>query len=83
MSCPVCFGGDDPVVRESLNAGIGVLMGVTTIVLGCFARFFVVLARRARFAGEVDFGFEPTRATATALSDAGAASSAMPAPGAR
>ena len=48
MACPVCFGGEDPVVRESLNAGIGVLMGVTSIVLGCFARFAVVLARRAR-----------------------------------
>lgn len=83
MSCPVCFGGDDPVVRESLNAGIGVLMGVTTIVLGCFARFFVVLARRARVAAEVDFGFETTGATAKALGDAGAAPVAMPAPGTR
>jgi hypothetical protein len=52
MSCPVCFGGDDPVARESLNAGIGVLLGVTGVVLGCFARFFVGLARRARAAGE-------------------------------
>lgn len=48
MSCPVCFGGDDPGMRESLNAGIGVLMGVTAMVLGCFARFFVALARRSR-----------------------------------
>ena len=60
MSCPVCFGGDDPVVRESLNAGIGVLLGVTSIVLGCFARFFVVLAKRARFASEVDFDYVTT-----------------------
>ena len=30
-----------PAARESLNAGIGVLMGVTAIVLACFARFFV------------------------------------------
>ena len=56
MACPVCFGGEDPVVRESLNAGIGVLMGVTAIVLGCFGRFFVVLARRARAA---DSGGDP------------------------
>jgi hypothetical protein len=48
MACPVCFGGEDTVMRESLNAGIGVLMGVTTIVLAAFARFIVVLARRAR-----------------------------------
>jgi hypothetical protein len=47
MACPVCFGGEDTVVRESLNAGIGVLLGVTGVVLGCFVRFFVTLARRA------------------------------------
>ena len=53
MACPVCFGGDDPGMRESLNAGIGVLMGVTGVVLGCFARFFVVLARRSREAAHL------------------------------
>ena len=58
MSCPVCFGGDDPVMRESLNAGIGVLLGVTGVVLACFARFFVALARRAHFAPEVEVGLE-------------------------
>jgi hypothetical protein len=48
MACPVCFGGEDTVMRESLNAGIGVLMGVTAIVLAGFGRLIVVLARRAR-----------------------------------
>lgn len=48
MACPVCFGGDDTVMRESLNAGIGVLIGVTAVVLAGFARFIIVLARRAR-----------------------------------
>jgi hypothetical protein len=47
MACPVCFGGEDTAMRESLNAGIGVLMGVTMIVLAGFARFIVVLARRS------------------------------------
>jgi hypothetical protein len=61
MSCPVCFGGDDPVVRESVNAGIAVLLGVTVFVLGCFARFFVVLARRAREASQI--GDERTAST--------------------
>jgi len=55
MSCPVCFGGEDTVMRESLNAGIGVLMGVTVIVLACFARFFVVLAQRSREWGRRSF----------------------------
>ena len=48
MACPICFGGDDLVVRESLNAGIGVLMGVTLVVLACFARLVWQLARRSR-----------------------------------
>jgi hypothetical protein len=48
MACPVCFGGEDAVVRESLNAGIGVLLGVTAVVLALLARFMVQLARRAR-----------------------------------
>jgi hypothetical protein len=48
MGCPVCFGGEDTAMRESLNAGIGVLMGVTAIVLAGFARFIVLLARRSR-----------------------------------
>ena len=48
MACPVCFGGDDPIVRDGLMAGISVLLGVTLIVLGCFARFFMALARKSR-----------------------------------
>ena len=48
MSCPVCFGGDDPIVRDGLTAGISVLVGVTLIVLGGFARFIVQLVRRSR-----------------------------------
>ena len=64
MSCPVCFGGDDPVMRESLNAGIGVLLGVTGLVLASFARFFVGLARRSREAAHL-VGLPPSpRATA-------------------
>jgi len=34
--------------RVHLFAGIGVLLGVTLIVLGCFARFFIALARKSR-----------------------------------
>jgi len=48
MACPVCFGSVEPAVSESLNAGIFVLLGVTAVVLGCFLRFFVRLARKAR-----------------------------------
>lgn len=69
MACPVCFGGDDSMMRESLNAGIGVLLGVTGIVLGLFARFFVQLARRSREAAHlVGVGFDtPSRPEDTYL----------------
>ena len=53
MACPVCFGSVEPAVRESLNAGILVLLGVTAVVLGCFLRFFVALARRSRAAAHL------------------------------
>lgn len=48
--CSVCFRGADPLVRESLNAGIFVLLGITAVVLGCFGVFFYHLARQARAA---------------------------------
>jgi hypothetical protein len=54
MSCPVCFStAADHTVREGLNAGIFVLLGVTFLVLGGVARFFVQLARRSRDAAHL------------------------------
>ena len=52
-ACTVCFGAVEPIVRESMNAGILVLLGVTGVVLGCFARFFLTLARRSREAAHL------------------------------
>ena len=48
VMCAVCFSGAEPVMRDSLNAGILVLLGVTAVVLASFAAFFVRLARGAR-----------------------------------
>jgi hypothetical protein len=59
--CQVCFVGADTVFVDSMNAGIGVLLGVTAIVLGCFARFFVALARRSRENAHLVGGPEPYR----------------------
>ncbi|HVQ12831.1 MAG TPA: hypothetical protein VMS40_04540 [Vicinamibacterales bacterium] len=55
MACPVCFGGEDTLMRESLNTGIGVLMGVTAIVLAFFARFIFTLAKRSQLGGRESF----------------------------
>jgi hypothetical protein len=68
MNCPVCFGGEDAAMRESLNAGIGVLMGVTVIVLACFARFVFRLVRRANLEPGISF-HEPSPVTPDPLSD--------------
>ena len=51
--CPVCFSGADAATRETLNAGIGILLGVTVVVLALFARFFLKLARRSRAAAHL------------------------------
>jgi hypothetical protein len=51
LMCAVCFQGADPLMRDSLNAGIFVLLGVTAAVLACFAFFFVRLAQRSAAAG--------------------------------
>ena len=54
MSCPVCFSAAaDHTVRESMNAGILVLLGVTFTVLAGFARFVFLLARRSREAAHL------------------------------
>jgi maltodextrin utilization protein YvdJ len=53
MACPVCYApAADAAVRESMNLGIFVLLGITFVVLAGFARFFLALARRSRAADE-------------------------------
>ena len=48
LACAVCFVGTDPVMRDSLNAGILALIGVTSVVLVAFGYFFIRLAQRSR-----------------------------------
>ena len=54
MACPVCYApAADAAIRESMNLGIFVLLGVTLVVLAGFARFFVGLARRSTAAAHL------------------------------
>lgn len=50
MNCPVCFNAaaTDDTVRQSINLGIFVLMGVTGVVLAGFLRFIVSIVRRSQ-----------------------------------
>jgi hypothetical protein len=56
MSCPVCFNAatSDDTVRQSINLGIFVMMGVTTVVLAGFLRFILSIVRRANRIVEAD-----------------------------
>jgi hypothetical protein len=72
--CPVCFSGADPVARETLNAGIGVLLGVTALVLALFARFFVALARRSKAAAHLVDHDSPSDRPVAFAEDSAAAS---------
>jgi hypothetical protein len=54
MSCPVCFNAatSDDTVRQSINLGIFVMMGVTGVVLAAFLRFIISIVRRSRLRAE-------------------------------
>lgn len=53
LPCVVCFSATDPVARDSVNAGIFVLLAVTAAVLGGFAAFIARLVWRSRRHGVV------------------------------
>lgn len=55
-ACPVCFRMEDGAAAEGLRAGVGVLIGVTLVVLGAAARFVVRFARRAARLTDVAHG---------------------------
>lgn len=50
MSCPVCFNAaaSDDTVRQSINLGVFVLMGVTGVVLAGFLRFIISIVRLSK-----------------------------------
>jgi hypothetical protein len=70
MACPVCFSAVEPSIRESMNMGILVLLGVTAAVLTCFARFFLLLARRSREANTDDVAAGVSRSAVRLKADA-------------
>jgi hypothetical protein len=48
LACTVCVGNTDSSLVSGMSAGILVLLGITAVMLVCFAAFFIYLARRAR-----------------------------------
>lgn len=48
LACPVCFRVEESATTDGVRAAVVVLVGVTAMVLGAFARFIVGFARRER-----------------------------------
>jgi hypothetical protein len=51
LACPVCFGAPDSLQVKGMQMGILALLGVTVVVLGAFAAFFLYLRRRQKLFG--------------------------------
>ena len=46
FACPICFRVEENATTDGVQAAVLVLVGVTTVVLGAFARFVVGFAKR-------------------------------------
>ena len=51
-ACPVCFGASDSPMAAGMNAGIMLLLGVTTAVLGAIGIVGATVVRRSQAAAE-------------------------------
>ncbi len=56
LACPICFGASDAPMALGMNWGVLTLLGVTIVVLGSFATFFVRLVRREGRVGPAEAG---------------------------
>jgi hypothetical protein len=45
MACPICNSPEGATINEAMRAGAGVLILVSTIVIGAIARFAIRLWR--------------------------------------
>lgn len=46
LACPICFRVEESATTDGALAAVLVLLAVTTVVLGAFARFIVRFAKR-------------------------------------
>lgn len=52
LACPICFQVEENATTEGIQAAVLVLMGVTTVVLGGFAKFIAgFVGRQGRESG--------------------------------
>lgn len=60
LACPVCFGAEETSMIDGTKIGIFVLLGVTLVIQGAFAGFFIYLRRRAKLMADADLDNEWT-----------------------
>lgn len=46
LACPICFRVEENATTDGVLAAVGVLLGVTAVVLGAFGTFVIRFARR-------------------------------------
>ena len=46
LACPICFRVEENATTDGVQAAVLVLVGVTTVVLGAFARFIAGFVKR-------------------------------------
>jgi len=46
LACPICFRVEENATTDGVLAAVGVLLGVTVVVLGAFGAFVIRFARR-------------------------------------
>ena len=60
LACALCFGAEETGMIDGAKLGVAVLLGITLVVQGSFAGFFLYLRRRARRLAELDLDEEWT-----------------------
>jgi len=58
LACTMCFGAEESHLIDGARLGVAVLLGVTVVVQGSFAGFFLYLRRRAKQMAEADLDSE-------------------------
>lgn len=57
-ACPQCFGAEETTVIAGTKLGVLAMLGVTLVVQGAFAGFFLYLRNRAKRMAEIELESE-------------------------
>jgi heme/copper-type cytochrome/quinol oxidase subunit 2 len=58
FACPMCFGAEETSMIDGTKLGILALLGITLVVQGAFAGFFLYLRKRAKRIADIDLDNE-------------------------